>query len=153
MNRPLVILGIALAFSVALCSATTPAKPFERLDGCRLIPNNWNDGDSFHVRIADGREIVARLYFIDAPEAETAYRDRIAEQAQYCAGCMNARIKSWMIERKNDCPRLTASSFRLPFSSNSFPLKYRRHLLLTRRVRAIHRCSPAKAGRFYQKRP
>jgi endonuclease YncB( thermonuclease family) len=30
-----------------------------------------------------GREIVARLYFIDTPEAETAYLDRIAEQAAY----------------------------------------------------------------------
>jgi len=28
-------------------------------------------------------EIVARLYFVDTPEAETAYRDRIAEQAAY----------------------------------------------------------------------
>lgn len=29
------------------------------------------------------REIVARLYFVDTPEAETAYRDRIDEQAAY----------------------------------------------------------------------
>lgn len=59
------------------------AKPFQRLDGCRLLPNRWNDGDSFHVMTADDREIVVRLYFVDTPEAETAYRDRIAEQAAY----------------------------------------------------------------------
>lgn len=59
------------------------AKPFERFDGCRLIPNRWNDGDSFHVRLPEAREIVARLYFVDTIESETAYRDRIAEQAAY----------------------------------------------------------------------
>jgi hypothetical protein len=74
------------AFVLALATAAhsaPPAKPFERLDGCQLIPNRWNGGDTFHVRTADGREIVARLYFIDAPESETAWRDRLAEQAQY----------------------------------------------------------------------
>ena len=88
--------GIAFALSVACgrpvaaTEASEPpahvaprAKAFERLDGCRLIPNRWNDGDSFHVRTADGREIVARLYFVDTIEGETAYRDRIAEQAKY----------------------------------------------------------------------
>lgn len=59
------------------------AKPFQRLDRCRLIPNRWNDGDSFHVMTGDEREIVVRLCFVDTPEAETAYRDRIAEQAAY----------------------------------------------------------------------
>ena len=32
---------------------------------------------------ADEREIIVRLYFVDTPEAETAYKDRIAEQAAY----------------------------------------------------------------------
>lgn len=59
------------------------AKPFQRLDGCRLIPNRWNDGDSFHVMTADDRTIIVRLYFVDTPEAETAYKDRIAEQGVY----------------------------------------------------------------------
>ncbi|MBA3963956.1 MAG: thermonuclease family protein [Chthoniobacterales bacterium] len=63
--------------------AAPRAKPFQRLDGCRLIPNRWNDGDSFHVMTADAREIIVRVYFVDTPEAETAYRDRIAEQAAY----------------------------------------------------------------------
>ena len=46
--------------------------------------DRWNDGDSFHVITGDAnREIVARLYFVDTPEAETAYRNRINEQAAY----------------------------------------------------------------------
>ena len=59
-------------------------KPWQRLDGCTWKADRWNDGDSFHVITGDeGREIVARLYFVDTPEAETAYRDRIAEQSAY----------------------------------------------------------------------
>lgn len=59
-------------------------KPWQRIDGCTWKADRWNDGDSFHVITGDeGREIVARLYFVDTPEAETAYRDRIAEQSAY----------------------------------------------------------------------
>jgi len=76
-----------LAF-LALCLPTSAspraANDFQRIDGCIWKFNRWNDGDSFHVITGDaGKEIVARLYFVDAPESETAYRDRIAEQAAY----------------------------------------------------------------------
>jgi endonuclease YncB( thermonuclease family) len=61
-----------------------PALPFQKIENCQLKPNRWNDGDSFHVITGDEqREIVLRLYFVDTPEAETAYRDRIGEQASY----------------------------------------------------------------------
>lgn len=69
----LALVGVAFALSAACGrTATQPktdeapkqaaasAKPFERPDGCRMIPNRWNDGNSFHVRVAAGREIVAR---------------------------------------------------------------------------------------------
>jgi endonuclease YncB( thermonuclease family) len=59
-------------------------KPWQRIDGCTWKADRWNDGDSFHVLTGiEPPEIVARLYFVDTPEAETAYRDRIAEQAAY----------------------------------------------------------------------
>jgi hypothetical protein len=46
--------------------------------------NRWNDSDSFHVVTGDvGKEIVGRLYFVEAPEADTAYRHRIGEQSVY----------------------------------------------------------------------
>jgi endonuclease YncB( thermonuclease family) len=64
--------------------SATPAKPWQRIGDCHWKADRWNDGDSFHVITGDaGKEIVARLYFVEAPEAETAYRDRIAEQAAY----------------------------------------------------------------------
>lgn len=70
-----------LALSVCVQGAP-PAKPWQRIDGCRWKADRWNDGDSFHVVTGDAnREIVARLYFVDSPEAETAFRDRLGEQA------------------------------------------------------------------------
>lgn len=76
-----------LVFVLGLLAAMPArAKPleFQKVENCRWKADRWNDGDSFHVITGDaGREIVARLYFVDAPEAETAYRDRVAEQAAY----------------------------------------------------------------------
>ena len=48
-------------------------KPWQRIDNCTWKADRWNDGDSFHVRTgSEPPEIVARLYFVDTPEAETA---------------------------------------------------------------------------------
>ena len=33
-------------------------------------PQRWNDGDSFHVILPDQKELIFRLYFVDAPEEE-----------------------------------------------------------------------------------
>src|SRR5450432_1675252 len=60
-----------------------PAQPFQRLDGCIYKPQRWNDGDSFHVILPDAKELIFRLYFVDTPEEERVYADRIAEQAAY----------------------------------------------------------------------
>jgi len=51
-------------------------------ENCRLIPNHFNDGDSFHVRHKKKR-YVFRLYFVDAPERDREFPKRIAEQADY----------------------------------------------------------------------
>lgn len=76
---------LAALLSLVLCAqAAPPAKPWQRIEGCQWKADRWNDGDSFHVVTGDeAREIVARLYFVDTPEAETAYRDRLNEQAAY----------------------------------------------------------------------
>lgn len=57
------------------------AAEFERLDGCRLIENIYNDGDSFRVQHA-GKEYVFRLYFVDTPETRR-YVKRSQDQAAY----------------------------------------------------------------------
>ncbi len=59
---------------------------FTRLDGCRLVSDRSNDGDSFRLDW-DGRGIVLRLYFVDAPEKYHHPRgfnvERLADQGRY----------------------------------------------------------------------
>ena len=59
------------------------SNPFESIRGCVLVPDRSNDADSFVVRFPDGGEKIVRLYYVDAPESETAYRDRLDEQGAY----------------------------------------------------------------------
>lgn len=55
---------------------------WRKYDNCSLIPNEWNDGDSFHVK-ANGRERIFRLYFVDCPEIEDTFPDRVDSQADH----------------------------------------------------------------------
>lgn len=50
-------------------------------EGCRLAPNEANDGDSFHVLHKD-REYVFRLYFVDSPETSEMIPSRVVEQTK-----------------------------------------------------------------------
>lgn len=67
----------------SLAQKAPSAKPFETLDGTRYLPQQYNDGDSFHVRLKDGQEKIFRLYFVDTAESEATYAERTAEQAAY----------------------------------------------------------------------
>lgn len=68
---------------VAFASSTAPKpKPFERFDGCRLERDEWTDGDSFRVRLPDGRLETFRLYYIDTTESRSR-GERSDEQAAY----------------------------------------------------------------------
>lgn len=91
MNRPacslrfvfstlrIAALAVLLAIAANRCLV---ASPFEKLEDCALLQNASNDGDSFHVR-CKGREYIFRLYFVDAPETENEFPDRVKEQAKY----------------------------------------------------------------------
>jgi endonuclease YncB( thermonuclease family) len=70
-----------------------PARPFQRFDGCIYKSQRWNDGDSFHVILPDRKEVILRLYFVDTPEEESVYADRIAEQAAYFGITPDAAIQ------------------------------------------------------------
>jgi endonuclease YncB( thermonuclease family) len=63
--------------------AIARADEWQTITGCRLIENEANDGDSFHVK-ADGEERIFRLYFVDTPEAESGgyVTERVGEQAK-----------------------------------------------------------------------
>ncbi len=82
-----------LAAVAVLCSVSRlvgcrpkppPAKPWHELEGCKLVSNKSNDGDSFHV-LHEGNEYIFRLYFVDTPETamDSQMESRIADQAAY----------------------------------------------------------------------
>lgn len=78
------VAGLAafLLFLPALLSASD----LGTFAGCSYVAAPWSDGDSFSVRLPDGREIVARLYFVDCIEkdvADTTGKRRLREQARH----------------------------------------------------------------------
>lgn len=63
---------------------------YEVYRNCTLDSERHNDGDSFQVKLPDGRSEVFRLYFVDTPESEfknygrgETNHERIGQQAQY----------------------------------------------------------------------
>lgn len=63
---------------------------YERYDGCALVRDRLNDGDSFCLRLPDGREETFRLYFVDTPESVfkrysggESNQQRVQDQADY----------------------------------------------------------------------
>lgn len=75
LSASLLLLG-AITFPIGQVRAE-----WVELDGCRLVKNSANDGDSFHVKHG-GREYVFRLYFVDAPETSELIPSRVSEQAE-----------------------------------------------------------------------
>lgn len=69
------LLGLATLLAPA-------AESWTRLEGCTLIANPFNDGDSFRVR-HDGKEYLFRLYYVDTPENDLEFPQRVREQADY----------------------------------------------------------------------
>ncbi|MCX6960950.1 MAG: helix-hairpin-helix domain-containing protein [Verrucomicrobia bacterium] len=67
---------------LATCPFLVLADEWQTLRGCTFVPNEWNDGDSFHVR-HQGQEYIFRLYFADTPESEDSLPERVAEQAEH----------------------------------------------------------------------
>ncbi len=73
------LLLILFAASALAAESST----WEIWDDCHLDKDNkYFDGDSFHVRHGNESAIL-RLYFVDAPEIESGYGGRVAEQATY----------------------------------------------------------------------
>ncbi len=77
-----IICGAIWLSAVDRVDAKGREKDWITLDNCQLVPNNANDGDSFHVR-ANDTEYLVRLYFVDAPETASVGPARLIEQAEY----------------------------------------------------------------------
>lgn len=75
------ILAMVL-LSALLAPPAEAAKKWRIKEGCTLIENEANDGDSFHVRV-NKRHYIFRLLWVDTPESDDRFPDRVAEQAAY----------------------------------------------------------------------
>lgn len=89
----LVVVALLLWLNEQRRRFDTPAEGggrYQRFDGCTWVDHRQNDGDSFRVRLPDGRVEQFRLYFVDAPESAfrsygggRSNRQRVEEQARY----------------------------------------------------------------------
>lgn len=72
-----------LVFGFLFILLIIPAQAeWETLEDCRLIPNKYNDGDSFHIK-HKGKEYIFRLCYVDTPETDNSFKRRTSEQAKY----------------------------------------------------------------------
>jgi endonuclease YncB( thermonuclease family) len=79
IERPLIICSVTAA--IFLCAGFAWAKDWSKYENCELVSNEFNDGDSFHVKCGR-RTYIFRLHFVDAPETSKMIPDRVAEQAE-----------------------------------------------------------------------
>jgi DNA uptake protein ComE-like DNA-binding protein len=75
----LVVAALILDLSAAVCVSQDL---WVTLEPGRYLIKRANDGDSFHISVS-GKEYIFRLYFVDAPETTSEFRDRVEEQASY----------------------------------------------------------------------
>ncbi|MFN2509469.1 MAG: hypothetical protein ABR589_11940, partial [Chthoniobacterales bacterium] len=78
-------LPFATAIVAAWICATTllqAREPWVVMKDCRLESDESNDADSFHIK-AGGKKYIFRLYFVDAPETDAGFPERVEEQAKY----------------------------------------------------------------------
>ena len=82
--KPGMIVGrfLILALLAPAVTGASAAGRWYTYANCRLIDNPANDGDSFHVKTKSD-EFIFRLYFVDTPECDLTFPDRVKEQADY----------------------------------------------------------------------
>jgi endonuclease YncB( thermonuclease family) len=96
--------------AAAIAQKASPSKPFERFDGCVLEPDEWTDGDSFRVRLPDGRFETFRLYFVDTTESRLRGK-RSDEQAAYFG-----LTRAGAIKLGEEAKAFTAAALQRPFT-------------------------------------
>jgi len=97
--------GLIMLLTLFVATSGSAAEKWMVIHDCRLIANAANDGDSFHVR-GGGREYLARLYFVDAPESSMQVPARVREQAGWFGttekrvleqgALASARVAEWL---------------------------------------------------------
>ncbi|MBE2180303.1 MAG: thermonuclease family protein [Chthoniobacterales bacterium] len=111
LRRSRHLLPICGVLLLCICPASLLAgSRWKELTDCRLIPQDYNDGDSFHVD-CQGKEYIFRLYFVDAPESDDSIPSRVAEQAAHFK-----KSASRMLEVGQHAKKVTAQLLSRPFT-------------------------------------
>ncbi len=123
---------------------------YETYENCTLVEARNNDGDSFQVRLPDGRTEEFRLYFVDAPESafkrygggETNH-PRIRQQASDLGGItpeqaveVGKKAKAFTLGRLKSAPFTIFTEWDSPFNDR----RYHAHIQVMEKgeVRWLH---------------
>lgn len=74
--------GMVLVLLLLSGGGLIAGEKWRTLKRCTLIANPANDADSFHVRHGK-KEYFVRLLFVDAPETDMRFPERVREQAEW----------------------------------------------------------------------
>ena len=93
------IRGMLIRITALLCAilafdaAAADRKEWEQHADCRYIERKYNDGDSFRVSCG-AREMILRLYYVDAPESNMSNAARVGEQREYFAATIEGVLST-----------------------------------------------------------
>lgn len=102
-----------ILFSFAVASLR--AQGLEEISLCTYVATEWADGDSFLVKLPDGKEHVFRLYFVDCIEqsvSDTSDKRRLREQSRYFG------VSDYLtaVEHGKKAAEFTANALSRPFT-------------------------------------
>lgn len=107
---------------------------YETYRGCILVESRGNDGDSFLLKLPDGRNVEFRLYFVDAPESDFKNygggrnnHSRIQDQAADLGGItpqqavtIGKKAKDFTLATLSARPFVIHTNWDSPFNDNRF---------------------------------
>jgi endonuclease YncB( thermonuclease family) len=86
------ILAMRLLPILLLFWREASAAEWTTFENCVLVEKDYRDGDSFHVKNEKGRKYEFRLYFVDSPETDKRFPDRLKEQGDYFGGLTEEEV-------------------------------------------------------------
>jgi DNA uptake protein ComE-like DNA-binding protein len=75
-----------VAFLLFAIASVAFGQELQKFEKCSLVEAGWADGDSFPVKLPNGKEIVLRLYYVDCNEVAAATETdqrRVRDQSSY----------------------------------------------------------------------
>jgi competence ComEA-like helix-hairpin-helix protein len=75
-----------VAFLLFVIASVATGQELQKFENCHYVTAGWADGDSFPVKLPDGKEIVLRLYYVDCNEVAAATETdqrRVRDQSSY----------------------------------------------------------------------